>query len=187
MWTQSEHRILRGLHQPPGQKCLWVASPEPTSSHHPQVHITVLAEFSECHTHWGDEAGFQGPLSPGWTAAGSQSLLQKAPSTLQKQVEANSVQSPFLPEARWTGTGRLPFHPHTRPHSSPGQPTLTPTSIAPPDVSLAPAHSPLVLQCRRRAHSVHVTSLAGEDPTKLDPDISVYPTGHGKRSDVQMY
>lgn len=101
-------------------------------------------------------------------------------------MEANSVQSPFLPEARWIGTGRLPFHPHTRPHSSPGQPTLTPTSIAPPDVSLAPAHSPLVLQCRRRAHSVHVTSLAGEDPTKLDPDISVYPTGHGKRSDVQI-
>lgn len=50
-----------------------------------------------------------------------------------------------------------------------------------------PAHSPLVLQCRRQAHSVHVTSLAGEDPTKLDPDISVHPTGHGKRSDVQMY
>lgn len=39
-WTQNEHRILRGLHQCPGQKSLWVSSPELTSSHHPQVHIT---------------------------------------------------------------------------------------------------------------------------------------------------
>ena len=46
---------------------------------------------------------------------------------------------------------------------------------------------PLVLQRRRRARSVRVTSLAGEGPTKMDPDISVHPTGHSKHSaNVQL-
>ena len=66
-------------------------------------------------------------------AAGSQSLLQKAPSTLQKQVEADSVQSPFPPEAP-CGSAALPSTPP--PPLQPRAAHSHTTSIAPPDVSL---------------------------------------------------
>ena len=69
-------------------------------------------------------------------AAGSQSLLQKALSTLQKQVEADSVQSPFPPEAPWTGAGRLPLPSTPPPPLQPRAAHSHTTSIAPPDVSL---------------------------------------------------
>ena len=102
-----------------------------------------------------------------------------------KQAQANSVQGHFhqSPVGKNRPTALAPTRP---PRSSPGQPALTPTSMAPRDVSLTQP-CPLVLQWRHRARSVHVTSLAGEGPTKLDPDISVHPTGHGKHSaNVQM-
>ena len=116
---------------------------------------------------------------------GSRPLVQKALATLQKQVQATSVQGHFYRSP--VGKSRPAALSATRPPcSSPGQPALTPTCIVPQDVSLTQP-CPLVLQCRHQAHSVHMTSLAGEGPTKLDPDISVHPTGHGKHSaNVQM-
>ena len=126
---------------------------------------------------------------PGATAAGCRLTVSASESSVHPPEAGGGRQcaepiSTGSPVDRSESAALLPTHP---PPLQPRAAHSHTTSIAPPDVSLTPAHSPLVLQCRRRAHSVHVTSLAGEDPTKLDPDVSVYPTGHGKRSDVQLY
>ena len=162
-----------------------MASPEPASSHHPQVHATVLAEFPESPSQWGDEAGFRVP-SPRVTAAGGGLTVSASESSVHPPEAGGGRQ---CAEPISTGSPVRVGCPsiHTpAPTAAQGSP-LSHHLYSTPRCEPHPAHSPLVLQCRRRAHSVHVTSLAGEDPTKLDPDISVHPTGHGKRSDVQLY